>query len=121
MVKRGQATVEDIIPVVERLLPPIRKAIQRKFYVKICNGSLCELWRRDPAQKPNTMMIGVDAINFFWTEYGKSLERTIRNILVHEAIHVLGVDHDKFGYKMGFYSNTNFDILTPWVEKQIFG
>lgn len=121
MVTRGQAKVKDIIPIVERLLPPIRKAIKKKFHVKICDGMLCELWRHDPKQKPNTMIIGVDAINFFWIEYGQSLEKTIRNILVHESIHVLGLDHNKFGYKLGFYSNQNQDTLTPYVEKQIFG
>lgn len=121
MVKRGQATIEDIIPIVERLLPPIRKAVERKFYVKICDGLLCELWRRDPKQKPNTMMIGVDAINFFWVEYGKTLEKTIQNILVHEAIHVLGIDHNRFGYKMGYYSDPSRDTLTPEIEKKIFG
>lgn len=122
MVKRGQATIEDIMPIVSRLLPRLRKAISKKFHVRFCEGKICELWRRGENNiKPNTMMIGVDAINFFWIEYGKSLEKTIRNILVHEALHVLGTDHDRYGYKLGFYSAHTLDTYTPYMEKQIFG
>lgn len=120
MVKRGQAVVEDIIPVVKRLLPILKKAVKIKFHVKICAGLVCELWRRDPKTKPNTMMIGVDAINFFWVEYGKSLEKTIQNILVHEAIHIRGLEHNAQGYKLGFYSDPNRDTWTPQIEKLIF-
>lgn len=121
MAKRGQATAEDIIPIVERLLPPLQKAIKRKFYVNICEGDVCSLWRKEPGHRPNTMMIGVDAINFFWNEYKESLEKTIRKILVHEAIHVLGLDHNAKGFKLGFYSNPNFDTYTPYIEKMIYG
>lgn len=122
MVKRGYATIEDIRPIVNSFLPRLRKAISKKFHIRFCEGNICELWRRaENGIKSNTMMIGIDAVNFFWLNYDKSLKKTIRNILVHEAIHVLGLDHDRFGYKLGFYSDHTLDTYTPYMEKQIFG
>lgn len=113
----------DIRKVVDKLVPTIREHIGNPFHVRICKGKLCELHRfKEPEDiGTNTIVIGVDAVKFFQKEYGKSLERTVRNMLVHELIHVLGMDHNREGYKKGFYSAHYMDTYTPKIEKEIFG
>lgn len=123
MVKKGQATIKDIKKIVQKLVPVIKKKYGQLFHVRICEGRVCELHRRKEIEDVHSMtiVIGVEAVNFFWVEYKKTLEKTIRNILVHEFIHVTGLNHDYEGYKKGYYSVHYLDIYTPQIEKEIFG
>ena len=112
------ATAEQIEEIIDEYLPTISTAFKHKFKVIICEGKICHTDRSLPG---TPIVIGVEYVNFMWHEkWLRSLRLTIRNILVHEAMHVIGKEHDKEGWSYGFYSDPEKDTYTPFVEKQIF-
>lgn len=114
-----RVTSENIRKIVDEYLPTIEKAFGRKFRVVICEGKACQT---DRTLSGTPIIIGVETVNYMWHQkWLPNLKRTIRNMLVHEAMHVIGKNHDPEGWKYGYYSDPEKDTYTPFVEKQIFG
>lgn len=104
---------------VEKYHPILQDHIKKKITVVVCDHDECNISVFE--KKGKVMMIGVPFVKYTMKYFKKSANMAVRFLMTHESIHLLGLSHDKHGYKLGYYSDMSKDLYTPQVEKLIFG
>jgi len=107
--------VQKIYTAIEKYHPILQKYMKVKTIVVVCDENRCDIG--GIKGKGQIMVIGVPLVKNVMTWYKLNTDRAVRQLMTHESIHSLGLQHDYQGYKRGFFSHMDKDTYTPKVEK----
>lgn len=70
---------------------------------------------KDPYRFSGVIYIG---LGMFEEYEGYELKHEVMEVLTHEAIHLRGLNHNREGHRLGFYSHKDDDIYTPKIMEE---
>ena len=110
--------VQQINNAVEKYHPILQKYMKVKITIVICDEHKCDIGLIKG--KGQVIVIGVPFVETIMKNLKLSVDKAVRRLITHEALHAMGLKHDSYGYARGYYSHLDRDVYSPKVEKMIF-
>lgn len=99
-------------------LEEVVRKVESVLKVKFRTFEICDI---EGAEIENgNLRIGKEFIKYVQKRFKLSRKKALLRIVIHEGLHLKGMNHDYYGHKVGYYSVNTRDYFSTFIMKLFF-